>query len=169
MRLDTAKDKTHRLAVELFSRFGDERPAELQCRWLLRLTNRKIWPTHTVSPAGTQKGKNLVAATVMRSSSITPPPAREKRSHWLGAWLPAPATAAALQPRHQAKRPCRQCRASARGCVAHQLGGLKWFAVIQVPQDVPQDGHRLPQGQTHWHHWVWRFRHKCHEIRANSV
>jgi hypothetical protein len=65
VRLDTAKDKTHRLAVELFSGFGDGRPAELQSCWLLRLTNRKIWPAHTVSPAGTQKGKNLVAARVL--------------------------------------------------------------------------------------------------------
>ncbi len=69
VRLDTAKAKTHRLAVELSSGFGDERPAELQCWWLLRLTNRKIWPAHTVSPAGTQKGKNLVAATVLEIDS----------------------------------------------------------------------------------------------------
>lgn len=80
MRLDTAKAKTHLLAVELFSGLGDERPAKLQCWWLLRLTNRKIWPTHTVSPAGTQKGKNLVIAAVLeigskntRSSGVSPP------------------------------------------------------------------------------------------------
>jgi hypothetical protein len=65
VRLDTAKAKTHLLAVELSSGFGDERPAELQCWWVLRLTNRKIWPAHTVSPAGTQKSRNLVAARVL--------------------------------------------------------------------------------------------------------
>jgi len=80
VRLDTAKDKTHRLAVELFSGFGDERPAELQCRWLLRLTNRKIWRSHAALSTGTQKHQNLVIAAVLeigskntRSSGVSPP------------------------------------------------------------------------------------------------
>jgi hypothetical protein len=58
VRLDTAKDKTHRLAVELFSGFGNEQPAELQCWWLLRLTNRKIWRSHAALSTGAQKHQN---------------------------------------------------------------------------------------------------------------
>ena len=77
VRLDKGLAKTHRLAVELFSGSGDEQGRQLQCWRLVGLTNRKNWRPHTASPAGTQKARNLVAARVMRSSSITLPPARE--------------------------------------------------------------------------------------------
>ena len=80
VRLDTAKDKTHRLAVELFSGFGDGRPAELQCWWLLRLTNRKLWRSHAALATGAQKHQNLVIAAGLADG-------RKRRHIW---WVSRP-------------------------------------------------------------------------------